>query len=1079
MGGVRSAVKNVWRRSGQRWLSKSPLPRLTIAARITAIALILAVPLNLVIFAVIWHLSESASEAQRASLLYTARSMAAAVDAKLDKYKALAEALARSPALLDEGLVAFETEARRAFASNSDALVMVADNGGRELLNMARRLGKPGPLREPIGLDAQERAFESHETIISDVHIDAGSRQWVVHIEVPIFKAGEPFRTLVAAFKAQSFLSLLNAQQMPKDWLAGIMDGQGRYVARVPGDANLIGQLASESWRKVRNRTGVFEMVSREGDQIVSSNVHSAASHWVIAVAVKKAEMQAASWNAIRWATLLGGGFSILSFLLAGAIARSITWPINQLRQKAAALTAEPLPSMGPIVPPEVKVLWQALRQSAAERDRSEKALRRQADLLDLSHDAILVWKIGGAITYWNRGAERLYGWSAQETIGQNSHELLKTHAPIPIEEVESSIAQQGEWNGKLIHTTRNGQKIVVESRLVRVRYGHEDFALEINRDVTAGIEAQKALRLSEERLRAIVGTAVDAIIVINETGQIQSINPAGERIFGYLSSELAGKNISALMPEPHRSNHGRYLSDYRETAEAKIIGIGREVEGRRKDGTLFAADLSVAEWHAGGERYFTGTIRDITERKRATERLKALSKELTQTLEIMPTGLTRCSRDLRYLAVNQAYAKLFGRPAEAIAGRSIVEVMGAEAFSTIHPYIDRVLAGETVEYEAEIRYDGHLRFIHAAYVPDRDSQGIVQGWVASIHDVTARRRAEEHLRLVMREVNHRSKNLLSLVQAIARQTASTSADDFLARFGERIEALAAGQDLLVKNEWTGVELSELVRSQLAYFADAIGTRIKLAGPPMMVTSSAAQTLGMALHELATNAGKYGALSNAQGMVTIEWSLRQGRDGNQRFAMAWSESGGPPAGRPDRKGFGSTVIDSMIDMAFDCRPLINFESPGFSWRIECKAAKVLNAAGSGRVRDPEDKKPNSPKQKRVLLVEDEALLAIEAASVLSAAGFQIVGPAASVASALKLIDWQGCDTAVLDINLGSETAEPIACKLKDAGIPFLTMSGYARQQQPPVFEGVPFLPKPLQFKRLVSEVERCLSLAEA
>src|SRR5262249_20301589 len=162
--------------------------------------------------------------------MFTARSVAAAADAKLDKYMALTQALALSPALLEDNLDAFEAEARRAFALTPEALVVVADSGGRELLNTARRPGKPGPLRDPIGLETQERAFESHNTVISDVHVDAGSQQWVAHIEVPIFKEGEPFRTLVAAVKAQSFFRLLDDQHLPRDWIAGILDSQGRFI---------------------------------------------------------------------------------------------------------------------------------------------------------------------------------------------------------------------------------------------------------------------------------------------------------------------------------------------------------------------------------------------------------------------------------------------------------------------------------------------------------------------------------------------------------------------------------------------------------------------------------------------------------------------------------------------------------------------------------------------------------------------------------------------------------------------------------------------------------------------------------
>jgi hypothetical protein len=177
----------------QRWLSNSAFSGLTVTTRITAIALTLAVPLNLAIIAIIWHLSETAVETQRTSLLYTARSIAAAADAKLDRYMALAEALARSPSLIDDNLDTFEVEARRVLASTPHALVAVADPEGQELINTASQPGQNLSLRSPTGLASAKRAFQTHSTVVSDVHLCAHSQGWVISIEVPIFKKDKPF----------------------------------------------------------------------------------------------------------------------------------------------------------------------------------------------------------------------------------------------------------------------------------------------------------------------------------------------------------------------------------------------------------------------------------------------------------------------------------------------------------------------------------------------------------------------------------------------------------------------------------------------------------------------------------------------------------------------------------------------------------------------------------------------------------------------------------------------------------------------------------------------------------------------
>ncbi len=211
------------------------------------------------------------------------------------------------------------------------------------------------------------------------------------------------------------------------------------------------------------------------------------------------------------------------------------------------------------------------------------------------------------------------------------------------------------------------------------------------------------------------------------------------------------------------------------------------------------------------------------------------------------------------------------------------------------------------------------------------------------IRDLTERKRHEEQINLLLREVNHRSKNMLSVVHAIARQTAATKPEDFIGRFGERIQALAASHDLLVKNEWKGVDLASLVRSQLAHFEDLIGKRIELQGPPVLLSATAAQTIGLALHELATNAAKYGALSNGSGRVEIAWSLEERKPGNETFVMSWREQGGPPVSVPSSQGFGSTVITRLVMESLNADVKLDFEVTGLWWRLECPSVEVAGA----------------------------------------------------------------------------------------------------------------------------------------
>jgi PAS domain S-box-containing protein len=323
--------------------------------------------------------------------------------------------------------------------------------------------------------------------------------------------------------------------------------------------------------------------------------------------------------------------------------------------------------------------------EDISARKRAEELLRRQADLLDQSHDAIFTWKIGGSIAYWSRGAEVLYGYTPQEAIGRTSHKLLRTHHPIPIQEIEAQLARDGSWYGELTQNTRDGREIVVDSRQVRVLYDGELYVLETNRDVTG------------------------------------------------------------------------------------------------------------------------------------------------------------------------------------------------------------------------------------------------------------RKRAEDQVRLLMCEANHRIKNMLSLVQVVARQTAARDPEGFVGRFTERLQALAANQDLMVRHEWQGTDVEDLVRAQLAPFVDLIGSRIILWGAKLHLSAAATQAIGLALHELATNASKYGALSADTGCVDIRWEVID----DHTFTMGWTEREGPSVSPPQRRGFGATVTEAMAESSVGGTVNLDYGPSGVTWRLTCPAENAL------------------------------------------------------------------------------------------------------------------------------------------
>jgi PAS domain S-box-containing protein len=255
---------------------------------------------------------------------------------------------------------------------------------------------------------------------------------------------------------------------------------------------------------------------------------------------------------------------------------------------------------------------------------------------------------------------------------------------------------------------------------------------------------------------------------------------------------------------------------------------------------------------------------------------------------------------------------------------------------------LDPVNPTPYVHHEYRVRRrDGTVRWVEAnalAYFEGAGAERRAVSLGGTVQDITERKEREEKEHLLMREVNHRAKNMLSVVDSIAHQTAARNTEGFVERFSERIQALSANQDLLVRNEWKGVDIADLVRAQLAHFADLIGSRIAVHGPKKCLKAASAQAIGLALHELATNAGKYGALSTDTGHVNISW----GTDGDT-FTMSWTERNGPPVSAPKRRGFGTIVMEAMTERSVDGRVGLDYAPAGVTWSLICPAANALES----------------------------------------------------------------------------------------------------------------------------------------
>lgn len=288
--------------------------------------------------------------------------------------------------------------------------------------------------------------------------------------------------------------------------------------------------------------------------------------------------------------------------------------------------------------------------------------------------------------------------------------------------------------------------------------------------------------------------------------------------------------------------------------------------------------------------------------------------------------------RELRYTSVSKP---LFGFPVEKVLGASDAELLGEAPSSAVGRLKREAIdTNEPRKGEIEVEEAGGPRWYDLHIESLRDIGGATIGLTGAAVDVTERKENERHLRLLMRELTHRSKNLLAVIQAMARQTArhAGTTDDFVDQFSARLQALARSHDLLVQESWHGASLNDMVRSQLGHHLDRDSSQVSVTGPDILLRPEAAQNLGLALHELSTNAAKFGALSVPGGHVAIAWARRSDEKGGG-IRLEWKETGGPPVRKPEGRGFGSLVIERNLSRALDGEVSLEFAPTGLICRV--------------------------------------------------------------------------------------------------------------------------------------------------
>ena len=369
-----------------------------------------------------------------------------------------------------------------------------------------------------------------------------------------------------------------------------------------------------------------------------------------------------------------------------------------------------------------------------------------------------------------------------------------------------------------------------------------------------------------------------------------------------------------------HPDDRAAVLSQFE---SAQIDGHTYQVEYRLKlrDGSYrYFLDTAQAEFRDGRFHGYTGAIIDNRARREAEQLVRNREREMRLVTDAVPVLIAHIDSDERYRFANAAYRDWYGVEPDSLVGKKVAELLGPERYAERIPFIKAALAGERVTYDGLITLkNGETRNVETIYAPRICEAGNADGFIAVVNDITDRKRSYEQMQLMVGELKHHTANLLTMVQALARRNLKQAVgSDEYRNFESQLLALGAVSEAIAPGNFRQVLIRALVERITAPHREPGRDQFEIDGDELSLPNSLAISFAMMLHELCTNAVKYGALSVPQGVVRLRWSLVGGR-----FQLRWQEDGGPPVAEPIRQGFGTTLLNRALPDAVahvDFRP---------------------------------------------------------------------------------------------------------------------------------------------------------------
>ena len=687
-----------------------------------------------------------------------------------------------------------------------------------------------------------------------------------------------------------------------------------------------------------------------------------------------------------------------------------------------------------------------------------------------------------------NREALRLDGRTREEVVGRSHWEVYPGSEQSELGRLlKTAMAERKSVFLEHRYVWENGAALWLDMRA----YPTADGALAVFwRDITQARQAVDALRESEERYRALFESMDEAYAVVevlkDEAGRwvdfrFIEVNPAF--IAHTAMPWPVGRTATELLGTPN-PRWTRLYGQALDTGQPIRVEEDEPTLGRTFDLNIFTLDRA--------RNRVAVLFTNITARKRAEAVLRESEERFQQFAQASAAGLwIRDARTLDMEFVSPAVGTIYGVPPETLLGavERWAGMIVPEDRGLALGHLDKARAGDTTLHEFRIQRpsDGAFRWIRNTDFP-LHGDGEIQRIGGIAEDVTEGKLAVEHQGVLLAELQHRVRNIMAIIRSITARTGgrAESVPDYVERISGRLMALARVQALITRKADGGVRLTTLLRDELSAQAEH-EEQYDLAGPDVLLSPKAAEVMTLAIHELATNALKYGALAREAGKVTARWDVVE-RSGRAWLVFDWTETGGPerqsPPDRPRRRGFGTELIEGRIPYELGgggrvviapggARCHLEFPLQDGASALETSAPQrakvyggVLDMAGEARLDGAV-----------ILVVEDEYYIATDTARALQGAGADVVGPFPTETAARSAIDEQRPDAVVVDINLGTGPSFKLAETLRDRGIPFVFVTGYDQQVIPEEFSDVERLEKPVQLRRVVGAVSALLTPA--